>query len=402
MTPALRTPWPSVFFIYVCGIGAGMQFAKTSVVYDTLAQHYAAGPALAGWFVSAVGIVGVLFGATAGLIVARIGARPALLGALFAGAAISLIEATLPPVPVFLGLRGIEGAAHLAIVVAAPTLMTGLAAPRVRPLALGLWGTFMSVAFLVGGAVAGKIVAELGLGGVFLAHAALMAALAVAAFFIAPKADRPPPMRFAARALVNQHVEVYANTNTATPAWCFLCYTGMYVALQTLTPELAPETERHALIVGMAFVSVVATLVAGAFAARGASPFALTAGRVRRHADRQRHRLHRRRAWGVVRSGGDFPHGVLEFAARGDPADGPAPQRRRAGAGARLRRHRADRQHWLGAGSADLCFLRRGARTRRPIPPRRGALRCGRRPRGKRRPAAYPTALSPRNPVAST
>jgi predicted MFS family arabinose efflux permease len=52
----------------------------------------------------------------------------------------------------------------------------------------------------------------------------------------------------------------------------------MYVALQTLTPELAPENERHALIVGMACVSVGATLVAGAFAARGASPFALTAG----------------------------------------------------------------------------------------------------------------------------
>lgn len=105
-----------------------------------------------------------------------------------------------------------------------------------------------------------------------------MAALAVAAFFVAPRTDRPPPMRFAVRALVNQHIEVYANTNTATPAWCFLCYTGMYVALQTLTPELAPENERHALIVGMACVSVVATLVAGALAARGASPFLLTAG----------------------------------------------------------------------------------------------------------------------------
>ena len=48
--------------IYLCGLGGGLQFAKISVLFDALARHYTAGPALIGWLVSAVGLVGVVFG----------------------------------------------------------------------------------------------------------------------------------------------------------------------------------------------------------------------------------------------------------------------------------------------------------------------------------------------------
>lgn len=275
LTFSPRTSWPKVLTIYACGIAAGLQFAKVSVLFDALSAHYLASAALTGWFVSAVGLVGLVFGATAGLVVARIGFRTTLIASLAAGAAISLVEAALPPAPLFVALRAVEGAAHLGIVVAGPTCLTGLAAPADRPLALGLWGTFMSVAFLVGGLVGAPLVASLGLGAPFVAHAALLAALAFAAYLVAPTTPRPPE---AARGWLQQHVDLYADRRSAIPAVCFLAYTGMYLAVQTLTPELAPAEARPGLIVGMAIVSIVASLAAGAFAHRGVSPSVLTAG----------------------------------------------------------------------------------------------------------------------------
>ena len=275
MTLPVRTSWPRVLAIYACGIGAGLQFAKVSVLFDALKAHYGAGAALTGWFVSAVGLVGVVFGATAGLIVARVGFRQTLIVALAGGAALSLIEATLPPAPLFIALRAAEGAAHLGIVVAAPTSRTGRAAPQDRPLALGLWGTFMSVAFLIAGVVSHPLIGACGLSAPFVAHAALMAVLAAAAWRVAPRMERASAEP---RGLVRQHVDLYADPRSGVPALCWLAYTGMYLAVQTLTPELAPAEIRPQMIVGMAFISIFASLSAGALAHRGFSPFALSAG----------------------------------------------------------------------------------------------------------------------------
>jgi predicted MFS family arabinose efflux permease len=207
-----------------------MQFAKVSVLFDALERHYQASPALIGWLVSTVGLVGVVFGASAGLVVARFGSRATLVVALTAGAAISLIEATLPSLSLMLGLRTLEGASHLAIVVSAPSCLVALTAPGERPLTLPE---------------------------------------------ATQRALRGADVKLG---IVAQHLEIYANARTATPALCFMSYTGMYVALQTLTPELAPPESRTALIVGMAIVSIVASLAAGALAHRGWSPFSMTIG----------------------------------------------------------------------------------------------------------------------------
>ncbi len=180
----------------------------------------------------------------------------------------------LPPAEWFIALRAAEGAAHLGIVVAAPTCLIGLAAPRDRPLALGLWGTFMSVAFLVAGLVSRPMAASFGLGAPFVAHAALLAALAVAVVWVAPATPREA---VEPRGLIRQHFDLYADARSATPALCWLAYTGAYLAVQTLTPELAPPEYRSQMIVGMATISIVASLTAGSIIHRGVSPFVLAA-----------------------------------------------------------------------------------------------------------------------------
>jgi hypothetical protein len=158
-------------------------------------------------------------------------------------------------------------------------LLPRVVAPGRRAIVIGLWGTFFSVAFLFAGVFGLPLLNALGLRALFGAHAAIVAALALSARAFVP-ADRPRPApapHAPPRSLIAAHIDVYADLRTSTPALCFLCYTGMYLALQTLTPELVAPGERAWLTVGMPFVSVTTTLCAAALAQRGVSPFRLAA-----------------------------------------------------------------------------------------------------------------------------
>ncbi|MCK7475758.1 MAG: MFS transporter [Rhodopseudomonas palustris] len=95
-----------------------------------------------GLVVSIVGFAGLLFGTTAGLLVQRLGYRRVLVTALAAGVVLSALQALLPPLPVMLALRALEGVAHLAIVVAAPVLIAQTAPPGRQGLAMTLWPSF--------------------------------------------------------------------------------------------------------------------------------------------------------------------------------------------------------------------------------------------------------------------
>ena len=86
----------TIFAIWAAGLGAAAQFGKMSVAYPALefvysgksVAGYAAQSAVAiGLILSVVGLVGLIFGTTAGLLVARIGPRRAILAALLLGAA---------------------------------------------------------------------------------------------------------------------------------------------------------------------------------------------------------------------------------------------------------------------------------------------------------------------------
>jgi len=73
----------TVMAIWAAGLGAAAQFGKISVLYDVLGATYpghdGVGIAL---MVSVVGMVGLIFGTTAGILVTRIGPRRAMLAAL--------------------------------------------------------------------------------------------------------------------------------------------------------------------------------------------------------------------------------------------------------------------------------------------------------------------------------
>lgn len=247
-----------VVLLWCAGLGAAAQFGKISILYEPLRATYGGnGEVALGLVVSIVGMVGLIFGTTAGLLVARIGPRRAIVAALAAGAAMSALQALMPAYPVMLASRVIEGASHLAIVVVGPTMIATLAPEKRRPLAMTLWSSFFGVTYtilaLIGPHVSGA--------GLFLGHAGYMALLAVVLAATLPPDPRLPPSPIGN--LAAQHAEIYASPRLAAPAMGFCCYTFLYVAILTLLPPETPETHRALIAAGMPLVSIAVSLTLG-------------------------------------------------------------------------------------------------------------------------------------------
>lgn len=247
-----------VVLLWCAGLGAAAQFGKISILYDTLRATYGGhGEVALGLVVSIVGMVGLIFGTTAGLLVARIGPRRAIVAALAAGAAMSALQALMPSYPLMLASRVIEGASHLAIVVVGPTMIATLAPEHRRPLAMTLWSSFFGVTYTLL-ALIGPHATPIGL---FLGHAAYMALLAMVLALTLPPDPRQPPAPLGN--LLKQHAEIYVSPRLAAPAMGFCCYTFLYVAVLTLLPPETPETHRALIAAGMPLVSIAVSLTLG-------------------------------------------------------------------------------------------------------------------------------------------
>ena len=261
-----------------------MQFAKIAVAFVELQGHYLTSSASMGWILSTVGLVGLLLGVTMGLLAPRLGYRRLLLAGLGLGALLALAQSFLLPLSWFWASRVLEGASHLAIVVAAPTLMASSAAPQHRSVAMGLWSKFVGVAFAITGAFGLPFVSHFGLAALFQVHALALAGATAVVFVLFP-ADanrigfttltgwRQAPLHL--QALLRQHVHIYTRWTTALPGLCFLGYTSMAVALLTFLPQQA-GANRAWLAIALPLMGVTGTFCAGWIAQVWTSPLRLS------------------------------------------------------------------------------------------------------------------------------
>ncbi len=258
------TSWVVIVALYLAGLGAAAQYGKVSVAFADLGQVYpGVGPSL-GFAVSLVGAVGIALGVVAGLVVARIRYRRALLWALWSGAALSAAQATLPPFGWFLASRVAEGASHLAIVVAAPTLIAQLAAERHRAAALTLWSTFFGVAFALLAWGGLPLVARTGVGPLFGAHAVWMAAMALVLTALLPRREDPAPAAsLSAGDVLRAHLAIYASARIGAAGWGWLFYTFCFVGLLTLLPPRVSPDLRAAVLGILPLVSIAASMTLG-------------------------------------------------------------------------------------------------------------------------------------------
>ena len=258
-----RTNWPLIAALWFAGLTAAGQFAKIGVIFDLLRPVWPGAGVWLGLVVSVVGFVGIVFGTSAGIAVARIGPRRMLLAALAAGAVLSLIESLMPPLPVMIALRALEGMSHLAIVVAAPVLIAASARPADQPAAMTLWSTFFAVAFSLAAFLGRPLVEAHGPAAFFVTHAGLMA-LAGGVLWAMLPASAPPPANTIARAgVIEAHRRIYASPRIAAPALGFVFYTLMFVAFLTLLPDVIAAEWRYLTATVMPLASIVVSLAVG-------------------------------------------------------------------------------------------------------------------------------------------
>ena len=253
----------TVVALWCAGLGAAAQFGKISVLYDALGTIYPAQAGVGiGLMVSIVGMVGLIFGTTAGLLVARIGPKRAILAALALGAAVSLVQSAFPSYPMLMLTRVLEGMSHLAIVVVGPTAIAGVAPARQQGLAMTLWSSFFGVTYAALAWFAPGLVAHHGPGALFQGHAVWMILCFMALWRLMP-AD--PVVRSAAGqpGILAQHLAIYASPYLAAPAMGFLCYTVTYVAVLTLLPGVVSAGWGPVVGVSMPLVSIAVSLTLG-------------------------------------------------------------------------------------------------------------------------------------------
>jgi MFS family permease len=248
-----HTPWSLVAALYLTGLIAAGQFAKVSLTLGALASIYPGAPVA--FAVSGVAVMGIVFGVVAGGLVASFGARRSILFALLVSAVAGGLQALLPSFPLLLGLRVIEGAGHLVLVVAVPTLMAAIAAPRDRSVVMGLWATFFGVGFALAALVIGDAAAP-----VYGVHGILAGIMAAILWRMLPRGvtvQRRSLPRLA------DHVMIYTTPRLFAPALGHGIYAMLFLALVTYLPAAlgAPW-----LYVALPVVGIIGSLAAGVMA----------------------------------------------------------------------------------------------------------------------------------------
>jgi len=256
-------PILTILAIWLAGLGAAAQFGKISILYEDLERTYAgAGAVGIGLMVSIVGIVGLIFGTSAGLLVARIGPRRAMLGALALAAVVSLVQSALPSYPVMMATRVLEGVAHLSIVVVGPTAIASAAPRHLQGFAMTLWSSFFGLTYALLAWFAPAFVAAHGDAALFQLHAAWMVGCLVLLWLLMP-GDPPHVAKASQSGILAQHLEIYASPWLAAPAMGFVCYTVTYVALLTLLPAVVTPGWGPFTAVAMPLVSIGVSLTLG-------------------------------------------------------------------------------------------------------------------------------------------
>ncbi len=262
-----ETNWPLVWLLWLAGLGAAGQYGKISVIFDRLPSLYPEAGATLGFLVSLVGLVGIVLGIVAGVLVARIGYRRALLAGLLAGAAVSAFQSALPALPLFLLSRVIEGASHLAIVVAAPTLIAELSSPRDTGRSLTLWGTFFGVAFAVLAWGGIPLADRFGVGTLMAVHGLYMAVVALVLWPRLPRVAADPG-RLSLAELGRAHLRLYSSARIGAPAAGWLFYTMCFVSVLTVFPLFLPDQARAMTMGLMPLLSIVSSLTLGVWMLR--------------------------------------------------------------------------------------------------------------------------------------
>ncbi len=273
MTVHSYRPRLIIFLLWITGILAAGQFAKVAVTFPLFRDIYPGlGPKL-GFLVSGLSLMGLVFGLFAGMILSRYGFRKLLVRALVLGGALSLFQASLPAFGFMLASRVVEGASHLLIVVAAPTLIGQIAPPNIRNTAMALWSTVFAVAFALFSWMGLPLAQAFGVPVLLALHGGLLIGMAAVLSRILPRISstpRTPALRLPE--IIAKHVSAYGSPYIAAPAAGWLFYAMGFVAIVTVFPDFLPESQRGMISGVMPLAALCVSMTLGIALLRCLSP----------------------------------------------------------------------------------------------------------------------------------
>lgn len=263
-----------IFILWLAGLCAAAQFAKIGLILPELQQLYPDAGATLGFLLSLISLIGALLGLVAGILAGRIGLRSLLLIGLVIGSLISFAQSFNLTLGLMLVSRVLEGISHLAIVVAAPTLIAQHSSEHLRPAAMTLWATFFGVSYAITAWLGLPLVAEKGIDALFFAHGLAIGFTALLVAYFIPKQVPPPsqsaskPWPFSLADLYTQHKQAWSSPYVAAPATGWLFYTITYVALLAVLPGLLPIEQRAFIATALPLASIVSSMTLGIFLLR--------------------------------------------------------------------------------------------------------------------------------------
>jgi MFS family permease len=214
------------------GFVGAAQVGKGAAALPVLQAEFGLGASAAAWYLSAMSLLGALGGALLGWLGQALGFRRQVLLGLGTIAVANVLGAVLPTTAALLGTRVGEGFGFILVVLAAPGLLPGLAAPTRRRLVVGAWGTYMPVGSGLAALLVPPAVAAAGWPATWLLDAllAVLAALAVARWVPGEAARRVPDVAGLLTAVRSPGVLCLAGV--------FALYAGQYLAVLGLFPAM--------------------------------------------------------------------------------------------------------------------------------------------------------------------
>ncbi|HVY59885.1 MAG TPA: MFS transporter [Xanthobacteraceae bacterium] len=252
-----KTQWRAVFVLVLAGIIGAFQVGKAAVAVPLLRRDLGLDLFSASLVLSLYATLAAATGLPAGAVVSRWGARKAVVAGLMLIGAASMAGAFAQNGTILLAARALESCGFLGLVVAAPTLIRALAAPRDRELALVCWSIYMPAGSAVM-MLAGPSLMTFGWQGLWLVNGVLAAAYAFVVWYAVPRT--PFEASAEAPSAPAGIVDVLSAPGPRLAAATFGIYTLQYFALTGLLPTLL--VERLGLSVAQAGAIAAATVVA--------------------------------------------------------------------------------------------------------------------------------------------
>lgn len=171
---AAKSRWPRILLIVGAGILSAFQVGKAPMALSAVQSDLQVSLDVASWLLSAFAIVGSIAGIGIGSCADRIAAKRTVVVGLLLQAGGGAAGAMSPDIVLLLLTRVVEGIGFLAVVVAAPALISTLAQGTDQPRAFAVWSTFMPAGMMLV-MLGAPLLSATGWRGYWLINAALLA-----------------------------------------------------------------------------------------------------------------------------------------------------------------------------------------------------------------------------------